>query len=42
MSSRLNFMDPQSQEILNKNMRDFLFQPKANPTMPTLPVEPPT
>jgi len=36
---RLNFMDPQSQETLNKHMREFLFQPKANPA---LPVEPPT
>lgn len=41
---RLNFMDPQAQETLNKHMREFLFQPKAdptNPTNPTLPVEPP-
>ncbi len=39
---RLNFIDPQSQETLNKHMREFLFQPKANPTNPILPVEPPT
>jgi Fe-S cluster biosynthesis and repair protein YggX len=34
---RLNFMDPASQEILAKHMREFLFQP---PAPSTLPVEP--
>jgi Fe-S cluster biosynthesis and repair protein YggX len=35
---RLNFMDPASQEILTKHMRDFLFNPPAS--HPALPVEP--
>lgn len=28
---RLNFMDPGSQEVLNKHMRDFLFPGEARP-----------
>jgi Fe-S cluster biosynthesis and repair protein YggX len=34
---RLNFMDPAAQETLNKHMRDFLFNPPANPALPVEP-----